>query len=247
MVAPSKAAGRTAGKTFHVKVQTNTPWVRLAISDVARRQMPFAMAHALTMTAGFARDDVRDNVVRKFTIRNQSLLRSAKGGFLAQRAEKKDWPNPQAAVFTRMNFWKLHETGGQKRPERGAKRVAIPTKFTIRKGRRGGGGKKAGSMKPSFKPKAIRKRKTARIEGDELRAKVTSGNARRLRFPIFYLLKPSVRIKPELEMREVVFATAKRRLNPQFNHSLGKAIRTDNKGPRNRKTAERQARSGRRP
>ena len=78
-----------------------------ALSDLERRQVPFATARALTSVAYAARDEVRKELPGRFTLRRPWVAR----GIAVEPAKKL---KPAARVFSRDAFMAAQETGGPK-------------------------------------------------------------------------------------------------------------------------------------
>ena len=78
-----------------------------ALTEMERRQVPFATARALTSVAFAARDEVRKELPGRFTIRRPWVAR----GITAEPAKKS---KPAARVFSRDAFMVAQETGGPK-------------------------------------------------------------------------------------------------------------------------------------
>lgn len=205
-----------------ITVKTNASLVARRLGSLERRQMPFVMAKTLTRLAQLGRDNVKRRVSRTFKIRSRGILSS---GFQIDRAEKRDWPKVTAAVGAKERFWVEHETGERKRPRKGARRVAIPTKFVTRMRTR------TGRIPKRLKPRDLRRKPTTIVEDNEIRAKRVRGLARRLRFPIFHILRPSVRMKPVLRMKDTVAGTVKRHSGQVFTRTMRGAL-ASRKGPR---------------
>ena len=82
-----------------------------ALSNLERRQVPFATALALTSIGNAARDEVRKDLPGRFTIRRPWVAR----GILVEPARKS---KPAARVFSRDAFMVAQETGGPKHDAR---------------------------------------------------------------------------------------------------------------------------------
>ena len=78
-----------------------------ALSELERRQVPYATARALTSVAYAARDDVRKELPGRFTLRRPWVAR----GIAVEPAKKS---TPAARVFSRDAFMVAQETGGLK-------------------------------------------------------------------------------------------------------------------------------------
>lgn len=221
---------------IHIAIATNAPDVAAALAKLAREQLPFATAVALTRIAQDARNDVRHQLRRSFTLRS----RRVEGGIQINRAEKRDWPHPKAEVGTKDSFMARHVTGGTKKPLAGTKHVAIPTKIV----QRGAGG----GVMIGHKPRQIRARETGFVtdakgnptrnispEGPGLVRERTSDKvvraqkvegfgpkvARRARSAnlqtvTWFLLKRQVHIKPTWPMPEQVKHTVGQRYRVHF-------------------------------
>ena len=87
--------------------------------DVAKRQVPFALALALTRTAQEVRDQLRSTLGAHFTVRSKWVERSLQ----IDRAEKRD-ADPTARVGSLYLPMGLHAVGGTKKSRQGD--VAIP-------------------------------------------------------------------------------------------------------------------------
>jgi hypothetical protein len=87
------------------------------------KQLPFAIARALTVTARDVQDEVRNNLAQRFTLRNNWVRQ----GIQIQRATKQ---NLEAMVFSRDAFMGLQEVGGAKSPL--GNYLAVPTSLVRR-------------------------------------------------------------------------------------------------------------------
>ena len=101
-------------------VATNLPDFERWIDGVARRQIPFATALALTRVARVAREDVVLGLPLHFVVRGPKLAQSIRW----KPASKTDWPRPQSVVYTLAEALVLQESGGIKVPRKRA--LAIP-------------------------------------------------------------------------------------------------------------------------
>lgn len=137
------------------QVDTNATALGQALAKLAREQLPFATAVALTRTAQDARDHTRGRLGESFTLRARKRVES---GISINPARKQDWPKCQAEVGLKDGFMARQVTGGEKKPLAGTKHIAIPTRIT----QRGPGG----GVVPAQKPRPIRSRKTGFVSDE---------------------------------------------------------------------------------
>lgn len=208
--------------TFGFAVATSAPELARAFGDLARKQLPFATAVALTRLAQDAQTRVRDGMASKFKLHGNRLVR----GVQIKRAEKRDWPDVRAVVGDRDEFMVLQETGGERRAEKGGgSHVAIPTKLVTSRRT------SAGRPPKALKPKALLANKRAharRIAGEAIVARLTgkksaTGRPEQL---TYWLLRKSARIKPVFRFRETVTDTAEDRFRPVFERELTAAVKS---------------------
>lgn len=163
----------------------------LDLDAVARDQIPFATAVSLRRIGLAALDRQRTELAKRFTLRNRGIPRGF--NMQPQRPSKKDWPNLFVEVGAKpgFEFFKLHETGGQKTAAGGG-RVAIPTRFvhTDRTTR--------GAIRARLRPGGLQQ---ARVHDARLVARPLPSKPR---LSIFYLLRQRAEIKPRLGLRETV-------------------------------------------
>jgi hypothetical protein len=175
------------------------------MDDAARRQVPFAIARALTWTAKDAQGDVQADLPKRFTLRNNWV----KNGIRITPATK---ASPQAVVGSLEPFMERQETGGAKR-SRGGHRVAVPKTKPTR------------IIPRAQRPSAIRNKprvftiKTASGAGIVRR----QGKAR---YPLqlLYWLKRGVQVKPAFGFKGTTGTTVRDRFGPNFIESLSQAM-----------------------
>lgn len=99
------------------------------LMNVAGRQVPFALALALTKTAKEAQKDICQHIDDNFVIRKKS------GGFKSSiRINPATKKTLQAEVYSMAGFAALQQTGGVKKPRDG--RLAIPAYGSIKEVKR---------------------------------------------------------------------------------------------------------------
>jgi hypothetical protein len=102
------------------------------LHDIQKKQLPFALASALTATAQDGQKEVQRSLPSKFTLRN----RFTEQGIRIKPADKNKLP-AQADVHTDTanrktgapDYLGLQEEGGEKIPVNGHQHLAVPTKY----------------------------------------------------------------------------------------------------------------------
>lgn len=217
-----------------------------ALSDIERKNLPFAKAVALNNTAFQAKDALIGAMPGKFNMRS---TRSTKG-FRVQKANKRD-AIPAVMIYHLDDWMAIHEFGGIKQPTKG-KRMAVPSKLAQEKGLTGSGKmsrrwrsstmrlqpgfaspKVAGSMggrgnKGTGLPKPfllVSKNGERRIVRRTTRgSKGGRKGSNRYDLIDLYYIKKSVKVKPVWHYLETVKAVASKRLALNLVESLSKAV-----------------------
>jgi hypothetical protein len=178
------------------------------MDEAANRQVPFALARALTRTAQDAQGDVRSDLPRRFTIRNTWVSR----GIRITPATK---AKPEAIVGSLEPFMARQETGGPKRA-RSAHHVAVPVK--------------AKRNKRDIIPKGQR---PAALKGKPGIFKIVTASGAGImrregkqRYPlqILYWLKSDVTVRPRFGFQETTADTVRKRFGLNFVASLSDAM-----------------------
>lgn len=205
--------------SVQVVVESNAAEIRRAFGEIARRQVPFATAKALTLTARDAKDDMRKALRERFTLRNTWTER----GVLSTKALKRDWPRTHATVYVdqKRAYLADHERGRRRRTRSGH-RFAIPTR-AIRRTKRGKVSKAKWPGRVLARPTVFLFRDPGLGGKGSIRQRTT----RRQRLAILYWLRRTVRIKGgTLRFRETVTKAARRHYARHFPRELEMAIRT---------------------
>lgn len=100
-------------------IRHNLEEVAKDLSAIERTQLPFAIATALTRTAGDVRDELRATLRDHFTVRSTWVERSIQ----SEMANKKD-VDPTARVGSTYLPMGLHDVGGEKTGRKGS--VGVP-------------------------------------------------------------------------------------------------------------------------
>jgi hypothetical protein len=178
------------------------------MDDATRRQVPFALARALTRTAQDAQGDVRTDLPRRFTIRNTWISR----GIRITPASK---TKPEAIVGSLEPFMARQETGGPKHA-RSHRHVAVPVKAKRNKRDIIPKGQRPAALKG--KP-AVFLLTTARGSGIMRRE-----GKKRYPLQILYWLKTGVTVRPRFGFQDTTSDTVRKRFGLNFIASLSDAM-----------------------
>ncbi len=192
--------------SFRIKVKGNTLEASRFVMELARDQVPFATAAALTELAREARDAQRVAIRERFTVRSKRFAST----FRHTPAEKRDWPKTASVVGVLDEWAARHEEGGTVTPSK-AGRWAIPG--VIKRTR-------SGKIRRERKPSALIAAGIA-FERDDailLRRK----GSKRLR--LAYTLSRRARLDKRLKMGETVRLVATVRYGPLFKKWLLRAL-----------------------
>ena len=107
-----------------VKVDVDSAELQRNLNKMGK-DIPFAMALALNELANGARDRVKSELPKKFTIRNTWTVM----GIRTKRAEKRDYPNVHSLVGSVDKYMEVHDEGGDK--QKGQKAFSFP--YAVRK------------------------------------------------------------------------------------------------------------------
>jgi hypothetical protein len=172
-----------------------------ALSDLERRQVPFATARTLTSVAYVARDKVRKELPGRFTIRRPWVAR----GITVEPAKKS---KPSARVLSRDAFMAAQETGGPKSDAR-----PIPA------------GRLAAVHKTRVVPRSqwvaplLRRKNVFYRAGSVFERKGA-------KIAAVYLLRRQVSVKPRFGFAETVGRVVADRFAASFAIALGRAMAT---------------------
>jgi hypothetical protein len=176
------------------------------LNQIAKKQVPFAVAKTLTNIAQKSQEEVRKNIREKFFIRKKS------GGFESSiRIKPATKRNLTAQVYTMATFAALQQTGGTKKAKDG--RLAIPAYQAINKVK-----KRSDSNSPS-----------TYLAGDAFKIKTKSGqeviaHRKGKELKILFFLRKNARVDKRLDMIETTTKTVKDRFDGQFSSNLSEAL-----------------------
>ncbi len=172
------------------------------LSQIANKQIPFAIAKTLTNIAKQSQEEVRQEIRERFFIRKKS------GGFESSiRIKPATKANLTAEVYTFAAFAALQQTGGIKKAKDG--RLAIPSYQSINQVK-----KRSDSNSPS-----------SYLAGDAFKIRAKSGqemiakrNGKELK--ILYFLRKSAKINKRLNMIEIIIKTVKDGFNKKLIENI---------------------------
>lgn len=193
------------------------------LTDIQKKQVPFATAKALTQTAQDIQKEVQKELPSRFTLRNDWVRQ----GIRIIPANK---TNLKAVVFSRDAFMSLQESGGDKRPKKD-RNLAIP--LAARR-------TKSGLINKADLPENLGRaeftvsrggKQVARRgrEGAAFRFKAQDGREylalrRGQTLELMYLLIPQARIKKALGLRDTGHRMYAKAFNIRFSAALRSAL-----------------------
>jgi len=202
-----------------IYIDVNVPDAVKSLGRVARQQVPFATALALTWTAADAQAAVRDALPGKFTIRNTWVDK----GIRILPAHKASWPNMSARIYSRDDFMARQEFGGVKVPR--GHDLAIPMPEML--ARVGG---KRGIIRKRNRPKAILNTRRKGIKPfvatmpDGTHGIFVRRNHERLPIDMLYALVPRAPVKPRWDFEPTVREQVQRQFERHFGRALARAL-----------------------
>ena len=193
------------------------------LDDLRRRQIPYALALALTRTAQAAQSEIKNELPSRFTIRNAFVERGVK----IKTASKRDqeaavfWQAPVASRRAFAQSLARQETGGTKTPSN--RWLAIPRPAVEK--RRG----KGGMIPKRWRPGQALKRKDVFIAKTQ-----TAGvmaiyrRTTKKRYPIeaLYTLTDRIRVRETFQFVPTARAAARQVFKKEFGKAFAKAIAT---------------------
>jgi hypothetical protein len=192
---------------MRINVKHDVARMVLGLDDLAQRQIPFATARALTVTARDAQSDLRTEMPKRFTLRTSRVnkgirITPATKGNLTAVVGSIDW------------FMRDQEVGGTRKAS--GHRIAVPK--GVRRTKRD-------LVSKALRPTPVRDKPRVFV----VKAAAGAGIMQREgpdRYPItaLYWLKKSVSIKPRFGFKGQVEATVRERFESNFMISLSQVI-----------------------
>lgn len=187
------------------------------LSELKRKQIPFATAVALTRTAQRAQGEIRRELPHRFEIRSPFIERGVRIEAATKTKQEAAvlWRGPAGSKFG-LSLAR-QETGGTKSPAR--RWLAIPR--DVKRNARG-------IIPKSQRPGALMKRKRVFIKEDPGRGAVIMQRQPKGAPPIvlYYLEPRSVKIRPRFGFRETAEGLARRVWRQEFGQAFAKALAT---------------------
>ena len=177
------------------------------LNKVQKRQVPFAIALALTRTVQDAQKSIQSAIPHIFKTTKKWWAKSQPTGIKIRPATK---ANLTASVYTNAPFAELQEEGGTKRPRK--RFLAVPTKATPKSRRKAGGASIT-----------MKQKKTFTTEAGIFRRK---GGKRSQTIEKLFTFTKQARIKPRFGFKGIARKVARRRFKKNFEMALAKALRT---------------------
>ena len=205
---------------MQVTINTNFKELGRWMSDIERKQLPYATARALTAVAKEGVEAVQGELRARFTLRN----RYSERGVRSQFARKADWPRPfsRVGIDERRSYLADHVEGGIRRPQR-AKWRAVPGVNNRRT--RTGKIRKADRASRSLRVPGGRGRKKYKaFERGNLILRRAGRGGRQLK--VLHVTTSQVRIDARLPMEAAVTKVVQRRYGRHFNRELAAAVRS---------------------
>jgi hypothetical protein len=199
---------------MRIRVISDIERLTRMLDEAGKRQVPFAIARALTMTARDAQVAVRGELPKRFTLRNTWVS----SGIRIQPAHK---GVPIALVGSLEPFMERQEIGGTKRA-RSHSRVAVPVKAKRNKRDRIPKGQRPAALKG--KPRVLS------IKGSNvITTKRGQGILQRVgrdRYPlqVVYWMKRGVQVKPRFGFKETTATAVQHRFSTNFVAALSEAM-----------------------
>lgn len=211
-----------------VTVEHDLDIAQRLLREFGRDQVPFASARALTRVGSGAAADSQRRFGRYFEQRSRGFERTVVRDSKPSRssptfARKSDWPRTRSTVYIPEDraYMALHALGGIKRPQRGASRIAIPTRLVARTAK--------GKVAVRHKPRRLRSRKSAAVVEDSIRVRQGKRGKSKLRagsWWVFYLLRRRVRIRKRWHLARDVRRYAREKYPQAFAESFDQALRS---------------------
>lgn len=192
---------------FNLNVKSNAKEFTRYLDDVQRRQVPFALARALTWTVQDGQKAVQDHIPAVFEAKVKWWAKNQPTGIKIEPAKK---DRLTAAVYTDAYFAKLQEDGGIKAPFKSSK-LQVPSERVPKSRRKSGGVKVMLAQKKTFSTKRGVFRKV--------------GGKKDRRVELLYWKTKTAVIKPRFGFRSVVYNTTLKVFPDKFSRSLASALR----------------------
>ena len=195
---------------MEISIQSDIKRVLGQLDTFSRRQIPFAIAKALTDTAKDVQADVKRSMPSKFTLRRQWIVQ----GIRIIPANKQTLT---AVVYSKdsATFMGRQEQGGEKEPQKG-RRIAVPTSAVRRT--------KTQIISRAELPANLTNSFVLEAKDGRTWIAKRFNKGKRAGLQLMYQLLPSTRIKPRLGLRETGETIIRRRFTDKLVAALQSAL-----------------------
>ena len=213
-----------------ISVKANFKEVSKQLSDLEKKQIPFATALTLTRLARGSEAPLRQEIDNQLTIRNRTLLIK---GVISTKARKSDFPNQKSSVgiSERFEFLSQHATGDTRYPITrigDANYRAIPNEKVIKRTSKGKISKK---KRPQFLLKDRSRKKNAFIIKAKSGKNLIVRRKTKRKYPliVLYKLTPIANIRPSVKAAGTVRRFVHSHANSYLRLALDQSIKTSKK------------------
>lgn len=178
------------------------------LTDVQKKQVPYATALALTRTAQDVQAYIIERIQTIFNVTKKWWLKQQPTGIKIKSATKRDL---HSRIYTNAYFADLQEEGGIKRPQDN-RVLAVPTDATPKSRRKSGGARIMMQQKKTFStPAGIFRRK---------------GRGKNSKVEKLFAYAKTATIRPRFGFKTMAKSVAARQFPKRFAESLSKALKT---------------------
>jgi hypothetical protein len=208
---------------MELNVKSNAKAFIRQLSDVERKQVPFALARALTWTVQECQKAEQDRIPKTFNVTKKWWMKRQPTGIKIHPAKK---GGPLAAeVFTKAYFAWLQEEGGQKIPYKG-KGLLIPSTNVPKYGRKAGGAKRVLAGKRVLRRGGKSSGSVIFTMQSGKRGAFRRKGKRKYPIELLYTYKSIATIAARFGFRDLAYKVAVNVFEKKFSQSLAQALRT---------------------
>ncbi len=198
---------------MQLNVRSNIREFTAGMTDIQRRQIPYALSRALNDTAVSVQSAEVENVQRVFKNKKNWWNRNNRNtGIRVEFSSKKKLT---ASVYTNAHFAQMQEDGGTKLPRK--RYIAIPTNQAPKNIQKSGGVAKALSNPRSF---------ISSYNGETNAAVYQRKGKKTYPLKVLFVLTPKAEVKPAMHYMDTAMNRAKRDFNGYFAERLSVALAT---------------------
>lgn len=213
---------KTILRPMRIDIETDIAGLVLALDDIGKSQIPFAIAQTLNTLAFDGQRIAIQELAESLDIKTKWVT----SGIQVNKADKRDYPKAysEVGIEEKRAFIIDHIIGNAQRKAKGASRVAVP-----RVGQRGGTGRISKSKRVSTVLNRKGKNRAFVIKGagENKAYLVRRKGSARYPLEILYAFKNTVTVRGgAFNFEQPVEQYARRNYSKVFGHQLGKAIRS---------------------